>query len=89
MESYEECSDHCVETVEDCAWVTRTYTSPASLEDVIATEATVWLRDGQGAAHAFVGLPLEAQQHRTCNSEGECSLENLWIQRDRFTIDVP
>jgi hypothetical protein len=88
-ETYEECFDQCVETVEDCDWVTRTYTSPASLEDVITTEARVWLRDGQSAARAFVGEPLEAEQHRTCNRNGECNLENLWIQRDRFPIDVP
>lgn len=89
LETYEDCFDQCVETVEDCDWVTRTYTSQAALEDVIATEARVWLRDSQGTLHGFVGQPLEAQQHRTCNQQGECRLENLWIQRDRFIIDLP
>jgi hypothetical protein len=80
VEVYEVCGDECIETVEECAWVTRTYTSDASLGAVVRTHADITL-SSQEIVEADV---LEAYRHVACDEDGECSTTNLWIEKDRF-----
>lgn len=86
LDTYEVCDDQCVESAEECEWVTRTYTSAASLGDVIGTRTTVWVHDETLAEHLIDGDLIEAQQHEGCNAAGECGPVDLWVQKDRFVV---
>lgn len=84
-ETYEVCEDVCMETVEECDWVTRTYTSYPELSEVLSTRSELILRDAEGAAHVIPGDTLEAGQAEKCD-EDRCVPIDLWHQRDRFIV---
>lgn len=87
VEVYEQCDDECVESAEECAWVTRNYTSPAGLEQIVETRADLWLKDSVGAEHLISGTLIEAFQQQRCEGD-QCSLVNMWVQKDLFPVDV-
>lgn len=85
VETYEECSDVCLEMVQECRWVTRTYTSYPELSEVVATRSELILRDADSQVHVTVGETLESRQGQKCDDE-RCEPLNVWIQQDRFVV---
>lgn len=85
QETYEQCDDVCLEIVEECGWVTRTYTSYPELSEVVSTRAEIHLRDSDGNPHIVAGETLEARQAKDCDGD-RCEPLNLWEQRDRFVV---
>lgn len=89
-ETYERCDDICLETESVCEWVTRTYTSYPSLQDVDRTEARVRVRGTGGAPLTLTGDPLEARQAEACTRREDgttrCVARNEWRQNDVFVL---
>ena len=83
LETYDQCDDECVQIVEECGWVTRTYTAFPALNEISTTEAELQLTDGTWIS----GVPIEAFQQDTCQDDGKCELVNLWVQKDLFTVE--
>lgn len=88
LETYEVCGDECIKTVEECEWVTRTYTSQASLEQIVSTQADLWSRHDDSGERRVTGQTLQARQEVECDGEGHCAPGNLWIQDDRFVLPI-
>jgi len=87
IETYDVCGDSCVEVVEECDWVTRTYTAYPSLDEVVSTRADIGIGAGSGGEHVIIpGEPLEAFQYVGCDAAGECGPTNMWVQKDRFML---
>jgi hypothetical protein len=84
-ETYEQCDDVCLETVQQCGWVTHTYTSYPALSEVVSARAELFLRDAEGLEHMVPGETLESRQGQQCSGE-RCNPVNLWLQRDRFVV---
>lgn len=84
-ETYEQCDDVCLATVEECAWVTRTYTSYPDLSEVLSTRSELSLRDADGQERVVPGETLESRQGQRC-SDDRCEPIDVWLQRDRFVV---
>ncbi len=82
-DTYQQCHDECVATVEECDWVTRSYTTNPALQDIVSTQARLWPAD-EGPVG---GKTVEAYQHESCADT--CQPTNLWIQKDRFVLPTP
>jgi hypothetical protein len=82
-ETYEVCEDVCVESVEECGWVTRTYTSYPEFSEIVGTRTEIVLRDDAGQTHVVPGETLEAGRAQRCD-DGACEPLSVWLQRDRF-----
>jgi len=80
-QDYAECWDECSATVEDCDWVTRTYTSPVPYGRVLSAEAAIALPGRSPIA----GEPL-VSEHRECERDEECDYDERWVQHDRFVV---
>jgi hypothetical protein len=89
IETYEVCGDECVESTQECGYVTHLHSTPAALSDVVAAYAHIVLDDGAGGEQWVSGFNLEARQHAGCDRDGNCGPVNLWIQKDRFDVPDP
>jgi len=87
-ETYEECDDVCTETTEECDWLTRTYTSYRSVDEVKKTKAAVWTRDKTRRLYMIGGEQNEDATGPDCGEDGQCD-QRLWFQNDRFVAPTP
>jgi hypothetical protein len=84
-ETYDVCEDVCIESVEECAWVTRTYTSYPALSEVVAARSEIVLRDATGESHTVAGEAVVSKQKQQCDGE-RCEPLNVWQQQDNFVV---
>lgn len=88
----EECYDDCVSSVEICDWVTHTYSSQADLSDVLMSEASIRLVDGNGASIEVLGERLVGKSIELCDRSdpsdvrGPCDGSTRWLERDHFVL---
>ncbi len=86
-ETYQDCNDECVETVDECEWVTRNYTSHPSLDEVKTTSTAVWTRDDNGNQRIVTGEPVGDGNGAVCDRGSECN-GRAWIQTDLFIMQA-
>lgn len=84
-ETYEECSDECTESTEECDWVTETHTSDALLREVTKSRATIWTSDADGKRRIITGVPDELETGWECSRDSDC-IGGVWMQKDRFVL---
>lgn len=82
-ETYDVCEDVCLASVEECDWVTRTYTSYPALSEVVAARSEIVLRDATGESRTIAGETVVSEQDQQCDGE-RCEPLNVWLQRDDF-----
>lgn len=87
--SHEECSDACVQTVEECGWQTVHHVDPVALDEVQSVSAEITWRGTDGVLQTTKGAPRQSGEQDTCAGvalEGAtCTPYELWVQRDTFT----
>jgi hypothetical protein len=84
-ETFEQCDDICLETVEQCDWVTYTHTEYPDYAEIVSAHAEIRIRDGEGVEHVVTGETLESGQAQRCE-ERRCEPVNVWRQDDRFVV---
>lgn len=92
--SHEECSDSCVQTVEECGWETVHHVDPVALGEIQSVRAEITWRAPDGSLQTTKGSAVQSGEQDTCAEAAvvdgaTCTPYELWIQRDKFTQSLP